>query len=1369
MRARPTPAGNNVYEFTVVATDDQSLTDTLDVVVTVSDVNEGPVVSGSQSLSFVENQATDRILATYAATDPEDPSAVISRWSLSGSDAGDFTVSGGGELSFRNVPDFEAPADSGRDNVYDFSVRASDGRNYGYLEVTVTVEDVNEAPVITTTSRTSFSYRESGTATIYTFSATDPEGGTISWSPGGADGDDFAVTVDSRGRGVLAFSSPPDFENPADADRDNVYEVTVVATDDQSLTDSVEVTVTVSDVNEGPVVAGVQSLSFAENQATDRILATYSATDPEDPGTPITRWSLSGSDAGDFTVSGGGELSFRNVPDYERPADSGRDNVYDFSVRASDGRNYGYLEVTVTVEDVNEAPLVTGTTSFTYRENGTATIYTFSAADPEGGTISWSPGGADGDDFTITADSRGRGVLAFSSPPDFQNPTDADRDNVYEVTVVARDSEGNRAELQVEVTVVDQNEGPVVSGVQSLSFVENQATDRILAAYAATDPEDPGAVISRWSLSGSDAGDFTVSGGGELSFRNVPDFEAPADSGRDNVYDFSVRASDGRNYGYLEVTVTVEDVNEAPLVTGTTSFTYRENGTATIYTFRAADPERGTISWSPGGADGDDFAVTVDSRGRGVLAFSSPPDFENPADADRDNVYEVTVVARDSEGNRAELQVEVTVVDQNEGPVVAGVQSLSFAENLEATGRILAAYTATDPEDPGASISRWSLSGSDAGDFAVSGGGELSFRNVPDYEAPADSGRDNVYDFSVRASDGRNYGYLEVTVTVEDVNEAPLVTGTTSFTYRENGTATIYTFRAADPERGTISWSPGGADGDDFTITVDSRGRGVLTFSSPPDFENPTDADRDNVYEVTVVARDDAFNAGTREVTVTVSDVNEGPVVSGVQSLSFAENLEESRVLAAYAATDPEDPGAVISRWSLSGSDAGDFRISGGGELSFRNVPDYEAPADSGRDNVYDFSVRASDGRNYGYLEVTVTVEDVNEAPLVTGTTSFTYRENGTATIYTFRAADPERGTISWSPGGADGDDFTITADSRGRGVLTFSSPPDFENPADADRDNVYEVTVEVTDDQSLTDSVEVTVTVSDVNEGPVVAGVQSLSFAENQATDRILAAYTATDPEDPGASISRWSLSGSDAGDFAVSGGGELSFRNVPDYEAPADSGRDNVYDFSVRASDGRNYGYLEVTVTVEDVNEAPLVTGTTSFTYRENGTATIYTFRAADPERGTISWSPGGADGDDFTITVDSRGRGVLTFSSPPDFENPTDADRDNVYEVTVEARDDAFNAGTREVTVTVSDVNEGPVVSGVQSLSFAENLEEGRVLAAYAATDPEDPGAVISRWSLSGSDAGDFRISGGGELSFRKRAGLRGAGGLGARQRL
>ena len=1371
----PTDADrDNVYEVTVVVTDDQGLTDTVEVTVTVSDVNEGPELSGLQSLSFTENQATDRVLATYGATDPEDPSAVITRWSLSGSDAGDFTISEAGELSFRNVPDFERPADSGRDNVYEFSVRASDGRNYGYLPVTVTVNDVNETPVVTGT--TSFTYRENATATIYTFSATDPERADISWSPGGSDGDDFTITRDSRGRGVLAFASPPDFEDPTDADRDNVYEVTVEARDGAFNSGTLEVTVTVSDQNEGPVVAGPQSLSFTENQATDRVLAIYTATDPEDPSALISRWSLSGRDAGDFTISEAGELSFRGVPDFERPADSGRDNVYEFSVRASDGRNYGYLAVTVTVEDINEAPVITTTsrTEFSFRENGTATIYTFSATDPERGTITWSTGGSDGDDFMIAPDSRGRGVLAFASPPDFEDPTDADRDNVYEVTVVVTDDQGLTDTVEVTVTVSDVNEGPELSGLQSLSFTENQATDRVLATYGATDPEDPSAVITRWSLSGSDAGDFTISEAGELSFRNVPDFERPADSGRDNVYEFSVRASDGRNYGYLAVTVTVEDINEAPVITTTsrTEFSFRENGTATIYTFSATDPERGTITWSTGGADGDDFTITRDSRGRGVLAFASPPDFEDPTDADRDNVYEVTVEARDGAFNSGTLEVTVTVSDQNEGPVVAGPQSLSFTEN-QATDRVLAIYTATDPEDPSALISRWSLSGRDAGDFTISEAGELSFRGVPDFERPADSGRDNVYEFSVRASDGRNYGYLAVTVTVEDINEAPVITTTsrTEFSFRENGTATIYTFSATDPERGTITWSTGGSDGDDFMIAPDSRGRGVLAFASPPDFEDPTDADRDNVYEVTVQVRDGAFNSGTLEVTVTVSELNEGPELSGLQSLSFTENQATDRVLATYGATDPEDPSAVITRWSLSGSDAGDFTISEAGELSFRNVPDFERPADSGRDNVYEFSVRASDGRNYGYLPVTVTVNDVNETPVVTGTTSFTYRENATATIYTFSATDPERADISWSPGGSDGDDFTITRDSRGRGVLAFNDPPDFENPTDADRDNVYEVTVEARDGAFNSGTLEVTVTVSDQNEGPVVAGPQSLSFTENQATDRVLAIYTATDPEDPSALISRWSLSGRDAGDFTISEAGELSFRGVPDFERPADSGRDNVYEFSVRASDGRNYGYLAVTVTVEDINEAPVITTTsrTEFSFRENGTATIYTFSATDPERGTITWSTGGADGDDFTITPDSRGRGVLTFRSPPDFEDPTDADRDNVYEVTVVVTDDQGLTDTVEVTVTVSDVNEGPELSGLQSLSFTENQATDRVLATYGATDPEDPSAVITRWSLSGSDAGDFTISEAGELSFRNVPDFERPADSGARQRL
>ena len=263
--------------------------------------------------------------------------------------------------------------------MYEVTVRASDGRMYGTLDVTVTVEAVDEYPEFRSGSRTSFSYRENGTAALYTYRATDPEGAKVAWSVGGTDGEDFTIAADSSGRGVLTFRDPPDYDDSADDDRNNDYELTVVATDQTGHATSLPVTVTVTGVNEGPVIAGTgANTSIAVEENHDQILATYTATDPDDPNLAITRWSVTGRDGGDFTINENGELIFRSPPDHERPADSNRDNTYEMTVRASDGRYYGTLDVVVTVEAVDEAPEFRSGTqdSFAYRENGASAIYT---------------------------------------------------------------------------------------------------------------------------------------------------------------------------------------------------------------------------------------------------------------------------------------------------------------------------------------------------------------------------------------------------------------------------------------------------------------------------------------------------------------------------------------------------------------------------------------------------------------------------------------------------------------------------------------------------------------------------------------------------------------------------------------------------------------------------------------------------------------------------------------------------------------------------------------------------------------------------------------------------------------------------------
>ena len=983
---------------------------------------------------------------------------------------------------------------------------------------TVTIiDDEGVDPVISTRNPPS-TYRENGTAAVYTFRASDPQSGPISWTLEGTDREDFTFTTDSSGRGVLAFSAPPDFEAPVDSDRQNDYELTVIVTDEDNLFDRLTFTVTVTDIDEGPEIRRLGSPpgNVRENYDPSLVLARYSATDPE-RGT-VSNWRTSGGDGGDFTINDQGELRFRNTPDYERPADSNRDNTYVFTVQVSDGSVYGSLEETVTVTPVNEAPVITTTSGSAIElrqdENRTSRLYTYRATDPELSTITWSVGGTDRRFFTI--DDQGQFSFSENTPPNFEQPSDSGGDNVYDVMIQATDDGSNTASLPVTVTVRDVNEPPEITGRQELSFDENHSTDRVLATYIATDPENPFQDITRWSLSGTDGGDFIISENGELSFRNVPDYERAADSGKDNVYNFSVRASDGSLYGYLSVTVTVTDVNEPPTITtgSRTDFTFSENGTASLHTYRATDPERSNIEWLLSGVDADDFIVSE----TGVLAFAGPPDYESPTDSGRNNVYEVTLVSRDDALNSSTLDVVVTVTDYDEPPEIAGQPALSFAEN-QSTDRVLATYRATDPEDTSAVITRWSLSGTDGGDFTISENGELSFRNMPDYERAADSGGDNVYSFSVRASDGRNYGYLPVTVTVTDVNEPPSITTTsrTDFTVRENGTAAIHTFRATDPERSNIEWSLSGADGGLFAIYA-----GNVTFKNFANFEEPEDSGLDNVYDVTIQARDDVRNTASLPVTVTVTDVDEPPEITGQQTLSFAENHATDSVLAAYNATDPEDPSAVITHWSTSGTDGGDFTIDEQGELRFRNIPDYERPADSGKDNSYSFSVRASDGRLYGYLPVTVTVTDVNEPPTITtvssSATALRQDENRTSRLYTYRATDPERSTVTWSVGGVDRNHFTI--DGQGQFSFSETSPPNFEQPSDSGGDNAYEVTIEVRDDVRNTAMLPVTVMVRDVNEPPEITGQQGLSFSENQSTDRVLATYNATDPEDPSGSI---------------------------------------------------------------------------------------------------------------------------------------------------------------------------------------------------------------------------------------------------------
>ena len=281
--------------------------------------------------------------------------------------------------------------------------------------------------------------------------------------------------------------------------------------------------------------------------------------------------------------------------------------------------------------------------------------------------------------------------------------------------------------------------------------------------------------------------------------------------------------------------------------------------------------------------------------------------------------------------------------------------------------------------------------------------------------------------------------------------DAPVITSSSTASFAENAQARLYR-RSDDVDVGTtLAYSISGADAALFDIDATT---GVVTFKSSPNYEAPADAGGNNVYGITVGASDGIVTT-TKDVAISVSNVNEAPTITSGATASFAERA--TGTVYTVAATDP-DAGASLT-YSLTGADAARFNINATtGAITFKSTPNYEAPTDAGANNVYDVTVRASDGTNITTKAVAITVTNVNEAPVITSAATASFAENGTGTVYTAAATDVDAGTtLTYSLTGTDAARFNIDATT---GAVTFKSSPNYEAPTDSGANNVYNVTV---------------------------------------------------------------------------------------------------------------------------------------------------------------------------------------------------------------------------------------------------------------------------------------------------------------------
>jgi hypothetical protein len=576
------------------------------------------------------------------------------------------------------------------------------------------------------------------------------------------------------------------------------------------------------------------------------------------------------------------------------------------------------------------------------------------------------------------------------------------------------------------VTPLEGNSPPVLASIGAKSTDENQLLSFLVTA---TDADGDSIVLTTSTL--PDGAAFTDNGNDTGLFEWTPTYDQAGE------YSVTFYATDDSGAVDSEaVPVTVNDVNRPPVLDSIGSKTVAEADTLS-FLITATDPDLDSIwfSYDPALAN-----ATLTDHGDGTATFEFAPNYNESG------TYPTTFIVSDGLLDDSEL-VSITVTDVNTPPELDSIGDRSIDEGALLT----IAVSATDPQGDSIILSTSTLP--DGATFSDNGDGTGSFDWTPTFEQA------DVYDVKFYATDTAGAADSElVTITVNDVNRAPVLDSIGNQTTTENDTLTLL-ITATDPDLDSIWFT---YDPALTNATLTDHGDGTATFEFIPDFDQSGD------HALTFVVSDGAL-ADSELVTISVTNTNRPPILTeiGDKSVQAETNLNFS-----VSATDPDGTTPTLSTSTLP--DGASFTPGDDGTGVFDWTPT------TAQEGSHPVTFYATDGVATDSESISITVYTTNQPPSLATIEDQSVKELANLN-FTVTAADPDGTPLMsmFSPNLPDGYDFTDNGDGSG----TFDwTPQNFDA-------GVYAATFYATDndDPSLVDSQSISITVLDSNLAPIV------------------------------------------------------------------------------------------------------------------------------------------------------------------------------------------------------------------------------------------------------------------------------------------
>jgi VCBS repeat-containing protein len=1166
--------------------------------------NSAPTISsnGGGTTASVTVGENSTVVTTVTATDV-DAGHTLGYSIAGGADAGRFTINNStGQLSFASAPSYEAPADSGGNNVYDVTVQVSDGQGGTDTQaLAVTVANVNEAPTDLALSANTVAENAANGTVVGTVSGTDSDtGDTRTYSLTDNAGGRFAINS-STGQITVANRSLLNYESATS------HNLTVRVTDSGGLTYDETFTINVTDFNEAAprITSNGGGATALINIAENATAVTRVTASDADTRQTLAYSIVGGADAAKFTInSSTGALSFVSAPNYEVPTDSGGNNTYDVTVQVSDGNGgVDSQAISVTVTAVNERPTDLSLSANTVAEhaaNGTV-VGTVTGSDPDAGdTKSYSLTNTAGGRFAINR-TTGALTVANSTLLNYEAATS------HAVTVRVTDRGGLTYDETFTINLTNVNEAP--TGTNATVTITEDTSHVLTAANFGFSDVDAGDALSAVRIDTlPTAGTLTLSGTAVTAGQVITTADLAAGQ---LVF---TPAADANGTGYARMTFSVRDstnlydptpntltvnvtaVNDRPTDLSLSANTVAEhaaNGTV-VGTVTGSDPDAGdTKSYSLTNTAGGRFAINR-TTGALTVANSTLLNYEAATShavtvrvTDRGGLtYDETFTINLTNVNEAPTGTNATVTITEDTSHVLTAANFGFSD-VDAGDALSAVRIDTLPTAGTLTLSGTAVTAGQVITTADLAAGQLVFTPAADangtgYARMTFSVRDstNLYDPTPNT----------LTVNVTAVNDRPTDLSLSANTVAEhaaNGTV-VGTVTGSDPDAGdTKSYSLTNTAGGRFAI---NRTTGALTVANSTllNYEAATS------HAVTVRVTDRGGLTYDETFTINLTNVNEAPTGTNA-TVTITEDTSHVLTAANFGFSDV-DAGDALSAVRIDTlPTAGTLTLSGtavtagqvittadlaAGQLVFTPAADangtgYARMTFSVRDstNLYDPTPNT----------LTVNVTAVNDRPVITANSGSSVAEGGTDTITSAELAavdvDNSAAQLRFSVGTGPAHGRLELTTRPGVALATFTQADLAANRLvyrhDGSETLSDRFTFTVSDGAGgSVGTTTMTLTITPVNDAPTIISNGGTAAASIHVAEHVtgITVVTGADVDLPVQALTYSISGGADQAQFTIDAStGALSFVAPPDFEAAADANGDNVYIVQVRVTDSQ------------------------------------------------------------------------------------------------------------------------------------------------------------------------------------------------------